>query len=100
MTLPDQRTRAVLNARQFLLRLASPYAENGIKGIRSEVRQEARHILRHFPILYDVTDPKAFDENAVNEWYTRYYEEKQRPPLPAAGSRDVRTDGRRKRNRC
>lgn len=100
MTLPYQRTRAVLDARQFLLRIASPYAPDGIKGIRREVRQEARNVLKHFPILYDVTDPKAFDEEAVNEWYTRYFDKKHEPPISTARGRDVRADGRRKRHRC
>lgn len=50
MTLPYQRTNSVARAREFLLRLSSPYGEDGIKGIKKEVRQEARDILRHFPL--------------------------------------------------
>lgn len=50
MTLPYQRTNSVAMAREFLIRLSSPYGENGIKGIRGEVRREARDILRHFPL--------------------------------------------------
>jgi len=54
MTIPSQRTNAVLNARDFLTRLTSPYVENGIKGVKREVREEARRVLRHFPSLIDI----------------------------------------------
>lgn len=69
MTLPDQRTRAFLRAREFLLRLCSPYQPNGIKGIKSEVRQEARDVLRHFPFPVDLTRPEAFDEKVIEDYY-------------------------------
>ena len=38
--------------REFLLRLASPFVEEGIKGIRREVRAEALALLRHYPYSY------------------------------------------------
>lgn len=99
MTLPYQRTRAVLDARDLLLRLSSPYAPNGIKGVSREVRQEARAVLRHFPILYDITDPKAFDERAVDEWYKHYWERQGQTATASQRGLDVRADGRRKNNR-
>ena len=52
MTLPEQRNRAVKQAREFLVRLASPYVENGIKGVRREVRAEALALLRHYPFAW------------------------------------------------
>ena len=42
--------------REFLVRLSSPYVENGIKGVRREVRAEALRLLRHYP--YVRTDEK------------------------------------------
>lgn len=54
MTLPDERTRAVMQVREFLIRLSSPYVENGIKGIRKEVRNEALRLLKHYPARYDL----------------------------------------------
>lgn len=54
MTLPNERTRAVMQVRAFLIRLSSPYVEDGIKGIRKEVREEARRLLRHYPARYDL----------------------------------------------
>lgn len=72
MTLPYERTRAVLNVREFLIRLSSPYNPNGIKGIKKEVREEARRLMRHFPgrwemmrageVLPDVFSAEATDD--------------------------------------
>ena len=56
MTLPEESERAVARTREFLVRLASPYVEGGIKGIRREVRAEALRLLRHYP--YVRTDEK------------------------------------------
>ncbi|MCC4622716.1 hypothetical protein LL965_22785 [Xanthomonas cassavae CFBP 4642] len=45
MTLPDERTRNVLQAGAFLKELA------GNKAVPEEVRQEAYRLLRHYPTL-------------------------------------------------
>ena len=52
MTLPEESNRAVAQTREFLVRLASPYVEGGIKGIRREVRAEALRLLRHYPYAW------------------------------------------------
>jgi hypothetical protein len=52
MTLPEQSDRAVAATREFLVRLASPYGEGAIKGIRREVRAEALALLRHYPYVW------------------------------------------------
>ena len=64
MTMPEQADRAVHQAREFLVRLASPYVASGIKGIRREVRAEALRLLRHYPYSWngDYPDP----DNAEN----------------------------------
>jgi len=54
ITLPNERLRAVLNTREFLLRLASPYTPGGFKRIPLEVRRQARWLLKHFPGNYDM----------------------------------------------
>jgi hypothetical protein len=64
MTMPNERTYAVCRARDFLRRLASPYA-GGIKGIRRDIREEARRILRHYPAWFDLSRADAFDEAAA-----------------------------------
>jgi hypothetical protein len=65
MTLPEQSERAVAQAREFLVRLASPYVEGGIKGIRREVRAEASRLLRHYPLSWDGDCPEP--DNVANE---------------------------------
>ena len=52
MTLPEQSDQAVAQTREFLVRLSSPYVEDGIKGIRREVRAEALRLLRHYPFAW------------------------------------------------
>lgn len=64
MTLPYERTCAVIRAREFLSRLSSPYG-GGLKGIPRAVRQEARAILRHYPFWFDLGRRGAFDEQAA-----------------------------------
>lgn len=53
MTLPNERAQAVINARKFLIRLTSPY-DGGIKGVKREVREEARRLLRHYPGMWEL----------------------------------------------
>lgn len=64
MTLPNERTVAVCRTRDFLHRLASPYA-GGIKGIPKAVREEARRLARHYPHWFDLGRADAFDEQAA-----------------------------------
>ena len=64
MTLPEQSDRAVAQTREFLVRLASPFVENGIKGVRREVRAEALRLLRHYPYAWTGDCPEP--DNAAN----------------------------------
>ena len=50
MTLPDERYRAVQYAQQFLARLAG----GEYPRVPKAVREEARSILRHYPLWYDM----------------------------------------------
>ena len=50
MTLPDERYRAVKNAQQFLARLAG----GDLPRVPKAVRDEARSILRHYPLDWDL----------------------------------------------
>jgi hypothetical protein len=63
MTLPDERYRAVKSAQQFLARLAGGEYPRTPKA----VREEARSILRHYPLDYDLqraaeAAPSVFQE--------------------------------------
>lgn len=65
MTLPYERTRAVCNTREFLLRLASPYVPGGYRRIPTPVRREAMRLLRHYPSALDLkyaADSFSWDE--------------------------------------
>jgi hypothetical protein len=50
MTLPDERYRAVKYAQDFLSRLAG----GTYPRVPKAVREEARSILRHYPLWYDM----------------------------------------------
>ena len=64
MTLPEESNRAVAATREFLVRLASPYGEGAIKGIRREVRAEALALLRHYPLSWNGDCPAQ--DNGAN----------------------------------
>ena len=71
MTMPNERTRAVLRAREFLQRLASPYGEDWIKKVPAEVRKEALRILKHYPFPHDLrTADTSFDKNEALRFFT------------------------------
>jgi len=78
MTLPNERTRAVVSVHDFLVRLISPYNENGIKRIPKAVRREALWLLKHYPRPYDIyaaaqCAPDVFDAQEI----LRYDEQQQ-----------------------
>ena len=50
MTLPDERYRAVLHTEKFLQRLAG----GELPRVPKAVREEARSILRHYPLDWDM----------------------------------------------
>ena len=63
VTLPDERYRAVKTAAQFLARLAG----GDLPRVPKAVRDEARSILRHYPLEYDMkktcqTSPDIFQD--------------------------------------
>lgn len=92
MTLPDQRTRAVISAAEFLTRLTSPYVKGGLKKIPKAVRDEALAILRHFPRPYDLhAAAKACPDVFAEQEILRYDEEQQPPPPvpPPPGTYDT-----------
>jgi hypothetical protein len=94
MTLPEQSDRAVAQTREFLVRLASPYGEGAIKGIRREVRAEASRLLRHYPLSWNGDCPEP--DNAARQ-DTLTDEEREAIErvsvaydlLPTAGARQV-----------
>lgn len=51
MTLPDERTRAVLQVERFLMDLRDP---KKYPRVPKAVRQEASRLLRHYPSKYNM----------------------------------------------
>lgn len=82
MTLPDERYRAVMWAKRFLESLA--YDTKNYPHVSKSIRGEAKSILRHYPIEYDMkktcqTSPDIFAENieAVTRLFKQYEESKK-----------------------
>lgn len=69
MTMPDQRTRSVIDAREFLTKLVLAPSAGGFSRVSREVRSEALRLLRHFPHAYDLVNPGSWDEEEVKEHY-------------------------------
>lgn len=67
MTLPHERTRAVIAAREFLTQLMLPPSAGGIAGVRREIREHARRLLRHYPAWFEVAHPDSFDAKAAED---------------------------------
>jgi len=64
MTLPDERYRAVVQTRRFLLDLTNPKHTPGVSTL---IRETAHSMLRHYPSDYDMKEaadklPEIFAE--------------------------------------
>ncbi|WP_151638728.1 BPSL0761 family protein [Noviherbaspirillum aerium] len=62
MTTPEERTRAVVDTREFLDCLTCPVRTPGIP---HEIRDQARRLLRHYPFATDM-ELAAF---ALPQWF-------------------------------
>jgi hypothetical protein len=69
VTLPDERLRAVLYTRRFLLELCSPKER---PRVRREIRRIAAALLRHYPSILDFVVAK--------DDYKRVFGEPTLPP--------------------
>ena len=87
MTMPSERTRAVIRARDFLVRLCSPYG-GGIERIPREVRDEARQLLRHYPGWFDLGRADAFDSQAASLEGNRESDEEWLRSISATGANE------------
>lgn len=65
MTIPSERTRAVLNTEQFLVDLLDP---KKTPRVPKDIRRRAGSLLRHYPSQYDM-------EVAVREGSSRFGDE-------------------------
>ena len=62
MTMPDERTRAILETRKFLQSLTYP---PNTPRVPKYVREMARRLLRHYPSNGDV----ALANSALPQWF-------------------------------
>lgn len=58
MTMPEERTRAVLQTKDFLVRLSKD------KSLSDDVRGEAKGLLRHFPSEDDMANVVKYETNS------------------------------------
>lgn len=64
MTLPAERTNAVLDVRDFLRNLSDPKKTPRVPG---DVRRTARALLKHYPGEYDMRSPESFSWSKVTQ---------------------------------
>ena len=65
MTIPLERTRAVINTRQFLLDLLNPEVTPRVP---RPIRDRANHLLRHYPTVFDmemIAEREDTEENSI-----------------------------------
>lgn len=62
MTIPVERSRAVVNTREFLTLLLDPKATPRVP---RAIRLEARSLLKHYPATYDI-------EQLAQVWPTKW----------------------------
>lgn len=62
MTVPSERTRAIVNTRQFLEQLQNPRLSPDVP---IAVREHARSLLRHYPCDMEI----HFVHHALPEWF-------------------------------
>jgi hypothetical protein len=65
MTVPVERSRAVINTREFLTRLINTW---DTPRIPKPIREEARRLLKHYPATYDI-------EQLAQVWPTKWSNE-------------------------
>ena len=68
MTVPAERTRAVILAGDFLTALSSP---SGLKRIPAHVREMARSLKRHYPLCVDLGREGVWDEETAKRVATQ-----------------------------
>ena len=64
MTLPIERTQAVLRTEKFLLRLCIPKESPGVP---KEIREEAGRLLKHYPSEYNLRHLEGSFEEIKND---------------------------------
>lgn len=90
MTLPDERYRAIMQAKQFLERLSF---SGEIKRVPLAVRQQARGILRHFPSEYDLDQIEQYAPHVIQQRMEPLYKMIKQHELADCVSKDYAAEG-------
>lgn len=90
MTLPDERYRAVMAAKDFLVRLSF---SSEIKRVPLAVRQEARRILRHYPSAFDLDEIERYAPHVVQHEMEPLYRMVKEHEMADSVSKDYRQEG-------
>ena len=90
MTLPDERYRAVIQAKQFLERLSF---SSEIKRVPLAVRQEARRILRHYPSDFDLDEIERYAPHVVQQRMEPLYRMVKEHEMAESVAKDYAQEG-------
>ena len=90
MTLPDERYRAVIQAKQFLERLSF---SSEIKRVPLAVRQEARRLLRHYPSDFDLDEIERYAPHVVQQRMEPLYRMVKEHEMAESVAKDYAQEG-------
>jgi len=90
MTLPDERYRAIMAAKDFLTRLSF---SSEIKRVPLAVRKEARAVLRHFPSDFDLAEIERYAPHVVQQRMEPLYKMIKQHEMAESVARDYAAEG-------
>ena len=90
MTLPDERYRAIMQAKEFLTRLSF---SSEIKRVPLAVREEARRLLRHYPSEYDLDQIEQYAPHVIQQRMEPLYKMIKQQEMADSVSKDYAADG-------
>lgn len=90
MTLPDERYRAIIQAKQFLERLSF---SSEIKRVPLAVREEARRLLRHYPSEYDLDQIEQYAPHVVQQRMEPLYRMVKEHEMAESVAKDYAAEG-------
>jgi hypothetical protein len=90
MTLPDERYRAIIQAKQFLERLSF---SSEIKRVPLAVRQEARRLLRHYPSEYDLDQIEQYAPHVIQQRMEPLYKMVKQHEMAESVAKDYAAEG-------
>ena len=90
MTLPDERYRAIMQAREFLERLSF---SSETKRIPLAIRKEARALLRHYPGEWDLDQIEQYAPHVVQRRMEPLYKMIKQHEMAESVAKDYAAEG-------